>query len=153
MVFFAWNAQWWYWLMTPPPPLPLLSHLTLLISVLSVCFTDPPFNVVWLWHKLSLYELSAAECWTVCMLVASEAFYAGRFPFFLVTVHDDSYLTFLITSLPIYSTFHLPPLCLSYTRQQDEQRPSQHSQAPFSNTVLNVFCQVHSMKPLKTYCS
>lgn len=67
MVFFAWNAQWWYWLMTPSPPL-----LTLPLQFLCFLFVLlTPFNVVWIWRKLNFSELSAAECLTVttvCML-------------------------------------------------------------------------------------
>lgn len=35
MVFFAWNAQWWYWLMIPPPTPPCSLYNFL-------CWTDPP---------------------------------------------------------------------------------------------------------------
>lgn len=50
-------------------PLPPLTLPLQFLCFLFVLLTS--FNVVWIWRKLNISELSAAECWTVtivCML-------------------------------------------------------------------------------------
>lgn len=117
MVFFAWNAQWWYWLMTP-----FLPHLALTISVLPVCLTNPLYWCVNLTY-LNFSKLSTAQSWTVTSVHAGifKAFYTGRVPF-LVTVHaNKQYLTSLLTCLTVLSacvflcqSLVLPPVSLPY---------------------------------------
>lgn len=116
MVIFAWNAQWWYWLMTPiPSPCPFNFCSFYFYFVFVIYFFNlPPFGVVLLWHQLNFSKLSTAECWTVttvCMLIALKCSTQARF-LSCYCACQQAVFNFLNYSLA-YLQYHTPVCFLS----------------------------------------